>query len=354
MADPTFDTTDWLALLEAPFTIPPSDPTPLPDPTAASIQPDPSVQTKRKLSSASSLGDPSDHSTGEAQSSGPNKQAKPKGRKPKDSEPASKKIAQQRAAAKAHKERKEKYISDLEQTAETLRRADHQAQQLQLRLEELQRENEMLQRVQFNLLGPQPQPLPAANGYPGIAQQIDFSVPLLAPRPPPSLHTTGNLNPAITLDTAPLVSPLPLSGLLSPLALSGAPPPLPSTATATTSTTTTATTSDLLESLLATVPGLPTAPSSEAIVMHHISRIQHALKQVSGLKLEWALVDEYCALLLEYVTYCTKHTAVVYCKRRHATLKGKQAEMVGLLEVEAERKGVEALFEEVKVQLIDV
>ncbi|KAJ3063272.1 hypothetical protein HDU98_000890, partial [Podochytrium sp. JEL0797] len=59
------------------------------------------------------------------------------------------------------------YISDLEQTAETLRRADYQTQQLQLRLEELQRENEMLQRVQFHLLGPQPPPVD--NGALGIA-----------------------------------------------------------------------------------------------------------------------------------------------------------------------------------------
>ncbi|KAJ3293992.1 hypothetical protein HDU79_011665 [Rhizoclosmatium sp. JEL0117] len=73
-------------------------------------------------------------------------QGKKRGRKPANEEPANKKIALQRAAARAFRERKEKYVHDLEETVKSLSGVTEVNQQLRLQLEQLERENAALRQ----------------------------------------------------------------------------------------------------------------------------------------------------------------------------------------------------------------
>ncbi|ORY41659.1 hypothetical protein BCR33DRAFT_852162 [Rhizoclosmatium globosum] len=74
---------------------------------------------------------------------------KRRGRKPVNNEPANKKIAMQRASAKAFRERREKYVENLESTVKHLQQVQRDSEAIRIRLEQLQRENELLKQVSF-------------------------------------------------------------------------------------------------------------------------------------------------------------------------------------------------------------
>ncbi|KAI9349669.1 hypothetical protein BDR26DRAFT_915363 [Obelidium mucronatum] len=83
---------------------------------------------------------------------------KKKGRKPTDSAPANKKIALQREAAKKFRERKERYVTELEETVKSLRAEAAESAELRRQLDELRKENEALRQLNQQWAGVAGQP----------------------------------------------------------------------------------------------------------------------------------------------------------------------------------------------------
>jgi len=81
-----------------------------------------------------------------------------RGRKPANTEPATKRIAQVRSAARAYRERKEKYVADLEATVMQLQRSG-QCDELRQRINQLELENSVLKVTALQIFSTTPTPI---------------------------------------------------------------------------------------------------------------------------------------------------------------------------------------------------
>ncbi|KAJ3293991.1 hypothetical protein HDU79_011664 [Rhizoclosmatium sp. JEL0117] len=185
---------------------------------------------------------------------------KRRGRKPVNNEPANKKIAMQRASAKAFRERREKYVENLESTVKHLQQVQRDSEAIRIRLEQLQRENELLKQVSF-----------AYNSSMAIAFGIAPSELPNQPQASTAYQIPANTAPQLRYksyaDTHQIV----------------------------------VTPTSELDQLFSTP--LPLVPEDHEFIDPHTAFVKRSLKSVVSLVFSESLVNEYCVLLKASETY---------------------------------------------------
>ncbi|KAJ4354778.1 DNA-binding transcription factor yap1 [Ascochyta clinopodiicola] len=164
----------------------------------------PDAESNEKRKSPDEEGDDDDEEGGGKRREGEDKQAKKPGRKPLTSEPTTKRKAQNRAAQRAFRERKEKHLKDLETKVQELEKAsdaaNHENGLLRGQVQRLQMElREYRKRLSLNSTGLNRTP-PAATGFSSMLNNTNSNFQFDFPR-------FGGLPGSQLLENGPLSKP---------------------------------------------------------------------------------------------------------------------------------------------------
>ncbi|KAJ3125707.1 hypothetical protein HK100_010645 [Physocladia obscura] len=223
-------------------------------------------------------------------------------------EPVSKKIQQQRATSRAYRERKERYVKDLEATVADLSRETQAGESLKLRIKHLEAENILLRQLAapfdldqtaVNILNLS---VPKTNETLTLASQ---TLPELLESGQPSSNTNlfvgSDFIPTPHYDTfAETHAQWDLESVLR------IDPSL----------------SSLLQSKLVT------PPTDEDLISPHFEGTRRALYAIPSLANETQLVDELINLLIKFTRINTDISNPQICRVTFATIKSKQGKIL--------------------------
>ncbi|KAJ3021930.1 UNVERIFIED_CONTAM: hypothetical protein HDU68_009399 [Siphonaria sp. JEL0065] len=230
------------------------------------------------------------------------------GRKPEASEPATKRIAQVRMNAKAYRERKQKYVADLEATVASLSKGTEEADVLRARVAQLEAENNNLRQMQFGFfdVSPVQAGLPSDPMGELFMSQQNQQLPLQFDT---FLGTHSDLDLDFLLGNTP-------TGL---------------------------------ETLLKTP--LPVAPSSDDVIQPLFSGIKSKLKVIPSLVVRPESSGKVDALVQWYIRYTdfqTREDNPVQCRITLGKIKRSQDEILGVCNDTVDRFFVEKMFGTIK------
>ncbi|ORY41663.1 hypothetical protein BCR33DRAFT_786894 [Rhizoclosmatium globosum] len=218
------------------------------------------------------------------------------GRKQTDEEPATKRIAQVRVNARAYRERKQKYLQELEATVESLKAGTAEANALRDRVAQLEAENQQLRQAQFGLFDLTSAPLVAAPLL-GMGEMSPINVD-------PLLQLTPDLLPGMQFDTFTGMHPdWDLEQLLGG--------------------------NDDLRALLNTCnTPLPVAPSCEQVIQPLFSGVMTKMKAIPSLKDKPELVDELVRWYIRNLEFKTREKNPLQCRISIGRIKKAQTKIL--------------------------
>ncbi|KAJ3097060.1 hypothetical protein HK100_005437, partial [Physocladia obscura] len=284
-----------------------------------------------------------------AQELGPDQESgsgpKKRGRKPANTEPATKRIAQVRSAARAYRERKEKYVADLEATVKQLqgeRQGD--SSELTRRVQQLEAENSRLRlmAVAFDpshLSSQMQQPVPPYQSpvfqhhqnqqhlYQQQQQYDQASSHLTTPPAGPVANNDIDFFSSISFRPLPSNSFKQTHGEMdySNIRMSD------------------------LDALL-DIP-LPEPPSPEDVIEPHFDKVKEYLKNVPSLVDNANLVDDLCRLYVRFINRNTDECSTVQgvCRFTYGEIQVTQGKIIDIcISVPDDLDKVMRLFETVK------
>ncbi|KAJ3377902.1 hypothetical protein HDU84_008113 [Entophlyctis sp. JEL0112] len=224
-------------------------------------------------------------------------------------EPVSKKIHQQRLSSRAYRERKEKYVKDLEATVAELSQSAKISESLAQRIRHLEAENIMLRNLAAPFMAQPPLVVPAVETSPsdsssvgthggavgGVPASVASTSVLPDPfLPPPVVGAASFMDTHANIDFTAV-----LRILEDPTAFEA-----------------------LLNSQL------PTLPTDEQIINPHFIGVRDALMAVPSLANELGLVAELVALYVAFTDYNTEVKNPHICRVTFASIQSLQGKII--------------------------
>ncbi|KAJ3345968.1 hypothetical protein HDU83_003535 [Entophlyctis luteolus] len=235
---------------------------------------------------------------------------KRRGRKAVNAEPATKRIAQVRSAARAYRERKEKYVADLETTVKQLQSASNVSEMTQ-RLQHLEAENSVLRQMAFSFAPLQNFQQPPSNDISPriLASQLYGSLAQMAP---PSSSSSD--------------SPDESAGLLDDNLFS---PPL-SFPMASFKQTHSNMDYSLVQPELASLLDAPLVdpPQAKDLIVQMFASSKEKLKAIPSLILEGELIDELFDCYVTFVSFRTDETTPTTCTATYGKIQVLQGKLI--------------------------
>ncbi|KAJ3069723.1 hypothetical protein HDU99_002851, partial [Rhizoclosmatium hyalinum] len=269
------------------------------------------------------------------------KGASKRGRKAVNTEPASKRIAQVRSAARAYRERKEKYVADLEATLKQLQSGSSQVDALHQRVQQLEGENALLKQMAFTFTAPVPAPVPAT--LPAAVSQLSVAQEISPPGT--SLFSWSDLDMDQTLTQA--------------LFSDSSPPPVAMDTFLETHKDwnigqSVFSLDSELEALLNTP--LPVVPACEKVVEGYLSKMRRTIKAIPSLVNECALIEELFGYYTSFILHKTDADNPMFCRINFGRIQVAQGQVINKCISNVEDMGkVMKLFEAIKKEFrIDI
>ncbi|KAI8614907.1 hypothetical protein BC830DRAFT_1169019 [Chytriomyces sp. MP71] len=259
------------------------------------------------------------------------------GRKPTTEEPASKRIAQVRANTKAFRERKAKYVKDLEETVAKLSsNANVETDFLKARVAALEAENSLLKQMQFTFSAPVSNIPTSLNSFTFQSATSGYtpnSVASVVSPAPPVFDLDSLLFPALDV-------PVPIPQFESfmdshkDLDLGGF-----------------NLDADFLAILNTPIAHLP-ASDMDIIIEPHFAGVRKALLAMKPLEMHSSLVDSLCLVYMRFVEFGTRVCNPFTCRISIDRAKCLHARILAVFPDESSRNRAQAIFDAVAREFI--